>query len=89
MVVFSLHGEKEEGRELLREAGRVVKEGLGGWEWDGVGLAVGVGAGDAEDWEDICAAGGLEFVQVTGNDQGRNEFGGVSSLLLVKTFGDH
>ncbi|KAK4122145.1 hypothetical protein N657DRAFT_657030 [Parathielavia appendiculata] len=82
----------EEGRavkELITHVGRVVREGLGGWEWDGVGLAVGIGEGgnglDAEldEWEDLCAQSGLEFVHVSrlgsgtakGAEGVRNEFG--------------
>lgn len=72
VVVFSLQDDKE----LVKEVSKVVKEGLGGWEWDGVGLAIGVGEGVTEEWEDVCAEGGLEFVQVTGKDDGKNEFGG-------------
>lgn len=79
-MVFSLHDEKD----LVREVSKVVKDGLGGWEWDGVGLAIGVGeGGETEEWEDVCAEGGLEFVQVTGKDDGRNEFGGELSAHLV------
>lgn len=84
MLIFSLPAAGAEGssrtRELIREVGRVAGEGgLGGWAWDGVGLAVGVGDGDADEWEDACAGVGLEFVQLTGRDQGaRNEFGGKS-----------
>jgi len=82
---------REPAERLIRHVGRVVKEGLGGWQWDGVGLAVGM-AGDAEgngEWEDVCAEMGLEFVLVGGgNEGGRNEFGGefrsfLSSLLSI------
>jgi hypothetical protein len=63
--------------------GQVVKKGLGGWEWDGVGLAVGVGEGITEEWDEVCAEAGLEFVHVTGKAQtGRNEFGGLWLLFL-------
>lgn len=72
VVVFSLQDDKE----LVKEVSKVVKEGLGGWEWDGVSLAIGVGEGATEEWEDVCAEGGLEFVQITGKDEGKNEFGG-------------
>nr|XP_036579139.1 alpha and gamma adaptin binding protein p34 [Colletotrichum truncatum]KAF6786625.1 alpha and gamma adaptin binding protein p34 [Colletotrichum truncatum] len=67
----------EETRVLIKEVGKVVREGLGGWAWDGVGLGVGVGEGDSEEWEELCAEWGLEFVQVRGGkkDEGRNEFG--------------
>jgi alpha- and gamma-adaptin-binding protein p34 len=64
--------------------GQVVKQGLGGWEWDGVGLAVAVGEGATEEWDEACAEAGLELVQVTGKAQtGRNEFGGSWSLPLM------
>lgn len=63
-------------RSLVRQFGKVVKQGLGGWDWDGVGLAVGVGEGETEAWDELCAEAGLEFVQLTGQEQGRNEFGG-------------
>lgn len=94
VVVFSLPraggaGEEEEERELVRCVGRVVREGLGGWEWDGVGLAVGVGEVDLaadggevlDRWEDLCSEWGLEFVHLSpekgdGDRGGRNEFGG-------------
>lgn len=83
-----------ETRELIQHVGRVVREGLGGWEWDGVGLAVGVGdvdlGGDGlevlDEWEDACAEWGLEFVHVPVKEdkaRGKNEFGGRSRLLPV------
>ncbi|KAF6834057.1 alpha and gamma adaptin binding protein p34 [Colletotrichum plurivorum] len=76
----------EETRALITEVGKVVREGLGGWSWDGVSLGVGVGEGETEEWEDLCAEWGLEFVQVRGGkkDDGRNEFGekmGISRVL--------
>lgn len=83
---------KERTREVIRHVGRVVKEGLGGWEWDGVGLAVGVGdvdlGGDGlevlDEWEDACAEWGLEFVHVPVKEEkrGKNEFGGKSRLVF-------
>ncbi|KAL2144646.1 hypothetical protein VTI28DRAFT_8857 [Corynascus sepedonium] len=87
---------REDARELITHVGKVVKEGLGGWEWDGVGLVVGIGqgqrqsqeddGGELDEWEDLCAESGLEFVYVskagpkTGSGKGaeedkRNEFG--------------
>ncbi|CAG9979660.1 unnamed protein product [Clonostachys byssicola] len=77
VLVFPLSG-AQPTRDVIKQVGRVVKEGLGGWEWDGVGIAVGVGEGETEEWDELCAEAGLEFVQVTGSsrDQGRNEFGG-------------
>ncbi|KAI0424428.1 hypothetical protein F5Y09DRAFT_347729 [Xylaria sp. FL1042] len=82
MIVFSLpvHAHSDEGKssqELIKQVGKVVKEGLGGWEWDGVGLCLGVGEIDDVDiWEDCCAESGLEFVQVRSQSTpSRNEFG--------------
>jgi hypothetical protein len=78
VIVFPLPGTQSAAstRDLIKHVGRVVKEGLGGWEWDGVGLAVGIGEGEVDEWDGLCAEAGLEFVQLTGKDQGRNEFGG-------------
>ncbi|KAJ0334355.1 hypothetical protein COL5a_000410 [Colletotrichum fioriniae] len=75
----------EDTRALITEVGRVVREGLGGWGWDGVGLGVGVGDGTADEWEDLCAEWGLEFVQVRGGkkDDGRNEFGEKMGIARV------
>jgi hypothetical protein len=83
-VVFPMDGGDEAAQKLIREAGRVVQEGLGGWGWDGVGLGIGVGEGtaDASDkWEGLCGESGLEFVHVRGGekDKGKNEFGGKSA----------
>ncbi|KAH6691427.1 alpha and gamma adaptin binding protein p34 [Plectosphaerella plurivora] len=88
-VVFPMAGNDDAAKALVREAGRVVREGLGGWGWDGVGLGIGVGEGsaDAADaWEGLCGESGLEFVHVRGGerDEGRNEFGekmGVARVL--------
>ncbi|KAK4040012.1 alpha and gamma adaptin binding protein p34-domain-containing protein [Parachaetomium inaequale] len=93
--------ERERAKELIRQVGRVVREGLGGWEWDGAGLAVGIGqvagddgdGGELDEWEDLCAEWGLEFVHVpragVGSGKGkkgdeRNEFGermGIARVL--------
>ncbi|KAK3370346.1 alpha and gamma adaptin binding protein p34-domain-containing protein [Podospora didyma] len=62
---------REKTKELIGHVGKVVREGLGGWEWDGVTLGVGVGDLGGEndeheemmdEWEDYCAEAGLEFV---------------------------
>lgn len=62
-----------------------MRDGLGGWEWDGVKVAVGVGSCDADEmdeWDELCAEAGLEFVHVGGEGGGRErmlqEFGGSS-----------
>ncbi|KAI0865897.1 hypothetical protein F4860DRAFT_268615 [Xylaria cubensis] len=82
IIVFALpvHSQSEEGnsaKELIQHVGKVVKDGLGGWGWDGVGLCLGVGEIDDVDvWEDCCAESGLEFVQVRNQSTpSRNEFG--------------
>ncbi|KAI1360890.1 hypothetical protein F5Y08DRAFT_331242 [Xylaria arbuscula] len=82
MIVFALpvNASSDEGKasqDLIRQVGKVVKDGLGGWEWDGVGLCLGVGEIDDVDiWEDCCAESGLEFVQVRSQlTPSRNEFG--------------
>ncbi|KAH7368833.1 alpha and gamma adaptin binding protein p34 [Plectosphaerella cucumerina] len=87
-VVFPMDGGDEAAQKLIREAGRVVQEGLGGWGWDGVGLGIGVGEGtaDAADkWEGLCGESGLEFVHVRGGekDKGKNEFGEKMGIARV------
>jgi hypothetical protein len=89
VVVFALpaQAQSDEGKsaqELIRHVGKVVKDGLGGWEWDGVGLCLGVGEIDDVDvWEDCCAECGLEFVQVRNSStNSRNEFGGKRVLFF-------
>ncbi|ODA79123.1 hypothetical protein RJ55_04715 [Drechmeria coniospora] len=71
-------------RELIAQVGSVVRDGLGGWEWDGVRLAVGLGgADDTDEWDGLCVEAGMEFVHVpsavprasTGDKGARNEFG--------------
>ncbi|KAK3374114.1 alpha and gamma adaptin binding protein p34 [Lasiosphaeria ovina] len=55
-------------KELIAHVGRVVREGLGGWDWDGVSFGIGVGDLDdgdldaLDEWEDCCTEWGLEFV---------------------------
>ncbi|KAG4283103.1 hypothetical protein FPRO06_09776 [Fusarium proliferatum] len=73
-------------KELVEHIGKVLKKGLGGWEWDGVGLAIGVGGdGNEEEWDEICAEAGLEFVSLGGKgDTGRNEFGEKTGVARVK-----
>lgn len=66
-------------RDVIHHVGHVVNNGLGGWEWDGVRLAVGVGDSDAQEWDELCAEAGLEFVQIGGKQLHLNEFGGMST----------
>lgn len=69
--------ERQSTEALLGAVGRVVQQGLGGLDWDGVALAIGVGPGagetgqlsdEEEAWiEDLCAevlGGGVEFIHV-------------------------
>lgn len=74
--------------ELIGQIGRVVNEGLGGWEWDGVRLAVGVGSADVdtEEWDELCAEAGMEFVRLGGSQPVKNEFGGTSCGVPVSLF---
>lgn len=68
---------KHDEEHLIEHVGRVVKDGLGGWGWDGVALAIGLGSDTDGHWEDLCAEAGLELVLVSDNDAkgARNEFG--------------
>ncbi|KAK3945767.1 alpha and gamma adaptin binding protein p34 [Diplogelasinospora grovesii] len=98
IIVFSLpptnpssSSSTAETRELISQVGRVVKEGLGGWDWDGVSLAICISdhhhvdeeEGGLDEWDDLCAAAGLEFVHhststtTTTKNAGdkKNEFG--------------
>ncbi|KAL8287953.1 hypothetical protein RB597_000170 [Gaeumannomyces tritici] len=105
-VVFPLGGGGGGGsgsgsgsRDLVSAVGRVVREGLGGWDWDGVGLAVGVGeapaaaaaGGGGEDllgeWEECCAEAGLEFVHARpgGGGGGGTGDGGLRNEFGEKT----
>jgi len=69
---------KHDEQLLIEHVGRVVKDGLGGWGWDGVAVAVGLGADSEGVWEDMCSEAGMEFILVSGNEAegARNEFGG-------------
>lgn len=92
VVVFAIPPEtassspsKDQTEALLKEVGKVVKDGLNGWEWDGVRLAVGVGEvghlDDLDTWDEICGDAGLEFVHVASvavSADAKNEFGGKS-----------
>lgn len=81
-------------KELIREVGKVVKEGLGGWAWDGVGLGVGVGEvahlDDLDIWDEACGDAGLEFVHLASSaaaPDAKNEFGGKSCASVSVTVG--
>ncbi|OTB18220.1 hypothetical protein K445DRAFT_315021 [Daldinia sp. EC12] len=77
LPVKSQSDETKAARELIQSVGKVVKDGLGGWSWDGVSLCLGIGEiDDVDEWEDCCAEWGLEFVQVKSQSVAtRNEFG--------------
>lgn len=102
VVIFAIPSEtptpspsKDETTAFIKEVGKVVKEGLGGWEWDGVSLAVGVGdvghLDDLDTWDEVCGDAGLEFVHVATAAVGadvKNEFGGkLQSFNLDKSYG--
>lgn len=83
VVVFSLPTKPDSDealavKDLIQHVGIVVKDGLGGWSWDGVGLCMGVGElDDVDEWDDCAAQNGMEFVQVKAKmSEDRNEFGG-------------
>lgn len=85
VVIFAIPAgtaPSESSKDLIREVGKVVKRGLGGWEWDGVTLAVGVGEvdhlDDLDTWDEVCGDAGLEFVHVASSvaSDSKNEFGG-------------
>lgn len=87
----------EKTKDVIKNVAKVVKEGLGGWEWDGVGLGVGVGEAGMDEldvWDNACADCGLEFVHVAagghvaaGAEEKRNEFGGGLCFLLSSGLG--
>lgn len=90
MLIFALPGPPAQStavtaaepvREAIAQMGQVVKKGLGGWEWDGVRLAIGVGDtasdADAEEWDELCAEAGMEFVQLGASQPALNTFGGM------------
>ncbi|KAF3760255.1 hypothetical protein M406DRAFT_65449 [Cryphonectria parasitica EP155] len=90
VVVFAIPPPPPHAKDATSsEVGRVVREGLGGWEWDGVSLAVGVGEvahlDDLDVWDEVCGDAGLEFVHLPSSSSSsssassggeeRNEFG--------------
>lgn len=74
--------DEEKVRELIEQVGQVVQQGLGGWEWDGVKLAVGVGDGLGDEWDELCAGAGMEYVQVGGSHgTAMQDFGGTATRV--------
>lgn len=72
--------DEDKVRELIEQVGQVVQQGLGGWEWDGVKLAVGVGDELADEWDELCAGVGIEYVQVGGSHgAAMQDFGGTTT----------
>ncbi|KAK1253313.1 hypothetical protein MKX07_001390 [Trichoderma sp. CBMAI-0711] len=69
---------------LIRHVGSVLQKGLGGWDWDGVRLAVGIGEGDADAWDELCSEFGMEFVQLKSGQKEKNEFGEKTGIPRVK-----
>lgn len=92
VLVFAIPNEKpaaltgdDQPPSLIRHVGSVAQKGLGGWEWDGVRLAIGIGEGDADEWDDLCAEAGLEFVQLKSGQMDKNEFGGMVDSYQIFT----
>ncbi|KAH6652143.1 alpha and gamma adaptin binding protein p34-domain-containing protein [Truncatella angustata] len=82
VVVFPLpqksdSDEAQAARDLIQHVGKVVQEGLGGWQWEGVSLCLGIGENDdVDEWDEHAAESGLEFVQVRAKStETRNEYG--------------
>ncbi|KAL6902432.1 alpha and gamma adaptin binding protein p34 domain-containing protein [Trichoderma evansii] len=91
VLVFAIPNEKpaaltgdDQAPSLIRHVGSVAQKGLGGWEWDGVRLAIGIGEGDADEWDDLCAEAGLEFVQLKSGQMEKNEFGEKTGIPRVR-----
>lgn len=96
IVVFAIPAPASSAstKELIREVGKVMKDGLGGWAWDGVGLGIGVGEvehlDDLDVWDEACGDAGLEFVHVASAPDApdaKNEFGGKSCAPFHSTAG--
>ncbi|KAJ2972950.1 hypothetical protein NUW58_g9069 [Xylaria curta] len=71
IIVFALpvQADSEEAkaaRELIQQVGKVAKDGLGGWGWDGVGLCLGVGEIDDVDVRNQATPSRNEFGEKTG-----------------------
>lgn len=76
-------GQEDKVRDLIQHVGQVVQQGLGGWEWDGVKLAVGVGEGEGDEWDELCAGAGIEYVQIGGSrGAALQEFGGTPYSIV-------
>ncbi|OAA67786.1 alpha-/gamma-adaptin-binding protein p34 [Akanthomyces lecanii RCEF 1005] len=93
VLVFSIPdsgGSPDVKKELIQHVGKLVHDGLGGWSWDGVKLAVGVGSAsssdDVDEWDELCAEAGLEFVRVGGGgDESKlQQFGEKIGIPRVK-----
>ncbi|KAL7922511.1 alpha and gamma adaptin binding protein p34 domain-containing protein [Trichoderma austrokoningii] len=91
VLVFAIPNEKpaaltgdDQPPSLIRHVGSVVQKGLGGWEWDGVRLAIGVGEGDVDEWDELCAEAGMEFVQLKSGQVEKNEFGEKTGIPRVR-----
>ncbi|PTB69439.1 hypothetical protein BBK36DRAFT_1187106 [Trichoderma citrinoviride] len=68
---------------LIRHVGSVLQKGLGGWDWDGVRLAVGIGEGEADEWDELCSEFGMEFVQLKSGQKEKNEYGEKTGISRV------
>ncbi|KAL7967952.1 alpha and gamma adaptin binding protein p34 domain-containing protein [Trichoderma sp. SZMC 28014] len=91
VLVFAIPNEKpavltqdDQPPSLIRHVGSVVQKGLGGWEWDGVRLAIGIGEGDADEWDELCVEAGLEFIQLKSGQMEKNEYGEKTGIPRVR-----
>ncbi|PON26823.1 hypothetical protein TGAM01_v204324 [Trichoderma gamsii] len=91
ILVFVIPNEKpaaltrdDQPPSLIRHVSSVVQDGLGGWNWDGVRLAIGIGEGDADEWDELCAEAGMEFVQLKSGQMEKNEFGEKTGIPRVR-----
>lgn len=89
MLVFAIPNEKpaaltrdDQAPSLIRHVGSIVQEGPSEWDWDGVRLAIGIGEGDADEWDELCAEARMEFVQLKSGQMEKNEFGGMIVFFL-------
>ncbi|KAI0143363.1 alpha and gamma adaptin binding protein p34-domain-containing protein [Pestalotiopsis sp. NC0098] len=90
-VIFPLPSKSDSdqaraAKGLIEHVGKVVKDGLGGWQWEGVGLCLGFGElDDVDEWDECAAENGLEFVQVRAKtSEARNEYGEKTGIPRVR-----
>ncbi|KAM0477424.1 hypothetical protein ACHAPX_005736 [Trichoderma viride] len=91
VLVFAIPNEKpaaltrdDQAPSLIRHVGSIVQEGPSEWDWDGVRLAIGIGEGDADEWDELCAEARMEFVQLKSGQMEKNEFGEKTGIPRVR-----